>query len=196
LAISDSLIFHAHDEDVAGAASDARVRLERVIRDNYAVIWRLARRWGLNSADADDVAQRTIVIAGNRLADIEPHRERAFLCRTALHLAGKVRRSHRQRGEDFTENWEQLRSGAPDPEQLLEERRARAQLDAFLEQLPESLRAVFVLFELEMLSQVEVSEALGIPQGTVASRLRRAREMMAVLIERNARSVQKIGAYR
>jgi RNA polymerase sigma-70 factor (ECF subfamily) len=177
-------------------AAKARVRLEDVIRKNYAVIWRLARRWGLASADADDVAQRTIVVAGRRLHEIELGRERAFVCRTALYLATKARRSLHQRREECIESWEEHSSEAPNPEQLLEERRARAQLDTILDQLPEPLRAVFVLFELEMLTQLEVAEALGIPQGTVASRLRRAREAVATLIARNAQCAQKIGAYR
>jgi RNA polymerase sigma-70 factor (ECF subfamily) len=38
------------------------------------------------------------------------------------------------------------------------------------------LRAVFVLDEIEEMSRAEIAHALGIPEGTVASRLRRARQ--------------------
>jgi RNA polymerase sigma-70 factor (ECF subfamily) len=48
-------------------------------------------------------------------------------------------------------------------------------LDKVLAELPEDLRAIIVLFELEELRTPEIAEALGIPVGTVASRLRRAR---------------------
>lgn len=62
------------------------------------------------------------------------------------------------------------------PEHLLEQRRARQTLDAILAAVTLDLRAAFVLFEIEGLSQPEIAEALGVPLGTVASRLRRARE--------------------
>ena len=49
-------------------------------------------------------------------------------------------------------------------------------LDRILEQMDLDLRAVFVLFELEELTTSEIAALLEIPTGTVASRLRRARE--------------------
>jgi RNA polymerase sigma-70 factor (ECF subfamily) len=61
------------------------------------------------------------------------------------------------------------------PEEILEERRFRALLDALLEALPSNLRQVFVLYELEGLQMIEIAKLLEVPPGTVASRLRRAR---------------------
>ena len=51
----------------------------------------------------------------------------------------------------------------------------RQLFDDILGSMHESLRAVFTLFELEEMSTGEVAETLGLPRGTVASRLRRAR---------------------
>jgi len=48
-------------------------------------------------------------------------------------------------------------------------------LDAVLEDMPIDLRVVFILFEVEELSSIEIGRLLGVPTGTVASRLRRAR---------------------
>jgi RNA polymerase sigma-70 factor, ECF subfamily len=64
---------------------------------------------------------------------------------------------------------------AMQPEQLLDQKRARELLDDVLETMTPDLRMVFVLYELEELSMIEIASALEIPQGTVASRLRRAR---------------------
>jgi RNA polymerase sigma-70 factor (ECF subfamily) len=50
--------------------------------------------------------------------------------------------------------------------------------------LTEDLRTVLVLFELEEMETTEIAELLGIPLGTVASRLRRAREKFEVEAER------------
>lgn len=69
-----------------------------------------------------------------------------------------------------------LEQDAPLPDQAAEQRRARVLLDRFLSSIPEDLATAFVLFELEGLERHEVAELLGIPMGTAASRLRRARE--------------------
>ena len=49
------------------------------------------------------------------------------------------------------------------------------QLDRILEGMPENLKESFILFELEDMTVPQIAELLGIPTGTVASRLRRAR---------------------
>ncbi len=194
LATASQLHSLVSNHERAESSSSGRDRIGSLVRENYAMIWRLARRWGLSPADADDVAQQAVVVASRRLEEITPGCERAFLCRTALYLVSKARRSRRSRAEESVSDWEELASQEPTPERLLEERRARAQLDAILEELPEGLRAVFVLFELELLTQVEVADVLQIPQGTVVSRLRRARESVAASIERRVRKNQRIGA--
>jgi RNA polymerase sigma-70 factor (ECF subfamily) len=91
-------------------------------------------------------------------------------------------------------DWDEIGGRAPDPERLLEQRRACAELDAILGELPAPLRAAFVLFELEHQTQAEVAEILQIPSGTVASRVRRSREIIAAAISRNARRDRKLGA--
>jgi len=50
--------------------------------------------------------------------------------------------------------------------------------------MSDELRAVFVAYELEEATMAEVSEALGIPPGTVASRLRRSRELFQTQLRR------------
>jgi RNA polymerase sigma-70 factor (ECF subfamily) len=138
--------------------------------------WRVARRLGLAPADAEDVAQRAILVAARRVESVAEGSERAFVFRTVAHLVSKVYRARRRRPEEPEEA-----AGEPvdldhDPETLLERRRTREALDAFLAALAPDLRAAFVLFEIEGFTQPEIAVALGIPTGTVASRLRRARE--------------------
>jgi len=58
----------------------------------------------------------------------------------------------------------------------MDQRRARALLDRVLVGMPMDLRAVFVLFELEEMTMMEIATISDIPLGTVASRLRRARQ--------------------
>jgi len=76
------------------------------------------------------------------------------------------------------------RCAAPLPDEELGDRRARAVLDGLLDALPADQRAVFVLHEIEELTMAEIAVALSLPPGTVASRLRRARELFDSLAAR------------
>lgn len=154
-----------------------RPDLEQLVLAHFRFIWRLLRRLGLPSSDADDAAQQVFLIASGKLTLIRAGRERAFLYGCALHLAAKWRRNAaRQRQEPSLDDDCPGAAGAPEAaDDLLERARARALLDSILEELPEPLRSVFVLYEIEQLSTLEIADVLGVPRGTVASRLRRAR---------------------
>lgn len=174
------IALHAVDE--RGVADPARV--EAFVREHHAFAYRVLRRLGLSAADADDAAQRVFLIATERLADITPGSERAFVYRIAAHVASKAHRSERRRLESPGLDADERAHSLPGADALLEERRARELLDGILGELAPELRATFVLFDLEGMKKVEVAEALGIPEGTVASRLRRARAEIEAWVRR------------
>jgi len=151
-------------------------RAEEFARKHVDFAWRVARRLGLTTADAEDVAQKAMLIAIRKLELVAAGSEHAFVFSTVANLVSKVFRARRRRPEEPEEAAEEPIDHEQDPEQLLEQRRARRTLDAILATLAPDLRAAFVLFEIEGLSQPEIALALDIPVGTVASRLRRARE--------------------
>lgn len=158
-------------------------RLARAIDADYRFIWRLLRRFGVPEHHAEDAAQQVFLIVAERMADIEPGRERAFAFGTALRVAQSLRR---RLGRELPHDQEQLdaRAGAQrGQDELVEQKRARELLDTVLQKLPEDSRTVFVLFELEALSSPEIAALIGVPLGTVASRLRRAREQFKALVE-------------
>ncbi|HEY6723574.1 MAG TPA: sigma-70 family RNA polymerase sigma factor [Polyangiaceae bacterium] len=150
--------------------------LEQLVKDNLDFVWRLARHLGLPEADADDVAQRVMIVASNRFDDIEPGKERAFLYRTTLFIGQKVRRSWGKGREVLTEELPDEAAPHPQPDELLDKRRAYADLHRVLQRMPENLRTALVLYELEGWTLAEIAAAQGIPQFTVASRVRRARK--------------------
>lgn len=141
---------------------------------HYELVWRLVRRLGVAQDAADDAAQQVFLVAAERLDDIAVGSERAFLYGTALHVARSVRRKSGR--EPATDRGEELICAAPRPDELMERKRARETLDVVLETLSEDLRIVFVLHEFESLTMREIAEILALPPGTIASRLRRARE--------------------
>jgi RNA polymerase sigma-70 factor (ECF subfamily) len=171
-------------------------RKEEFVRGHYAFVWRVLRRAGLSPADADDGAQRVFLIATERLADIATDSERAFLFRTAAHVASKAHRAYRRRPEAPGLEEGDTVDDAPSADELLDQRRARALLDGILAELPPELSAIFVLFDIEGLKKSEVAEALGIPPGTVASRLKRAREEIEARVVRYHARTRRTGVMR
>lgn len=150
--------------------------LAEAARRDFQFIWRVLRRMGVRPDSAvDDAVQQVFVVAARRRSEIEPGRERAFLFKTAVFVASDARRAFaRRRDRESPELLEAL-DGAPDPEQRAQTSQERALLDHVLDQMSLETREVFVLFELEGQSSAEIAALVGIPVGTVASRLRRAR---------------------
>ena len=150
-------------------------RLEAVLKAQLGFVWRCLRRFGLAPEDADDAAQQVFIVLSRHLPDIAEGQERAFLFGTAVRVAANVRRKRQHVHLVDPERLEEALVELRDPEWLLERRRAGALLDLLLEELPVEQRTVFVLCEVEGLTKSEAATALEIPEGTVASRLRRAR---------------------
>ncbi len=151
-------------------------RLEAMFAAHFDFIWRSLRRFGLSEDQADDAAQQVFIVASRKLDRIEVGSERSFLFGTAMRVASDLRKSAPYRRElAHAEPGYDLEGGLR-PDDLVEQRRARALLDDVLDAMELDLRTVFVLFELEEMTTPEIASLLSIPHGTVASRLRRARE--------------------
>jgi RNA polymerase sigma-70 factor, ECF subfamily len=148
-----------------------RVRLERLFNTHHATVWRALRRRGLRPEAAEDATQETFVLAAERLDDIRPESERSFLIATALRVAHTLGRK--------TVRWEldDDMDHRLSPDRDTSEVRADKQLcNLVLSKVDPDLVEVFVLYELEGLTSPEIAALLAIPLGSVASRLRRARE--------------------
>lgn len=158
------------------ATAPPGVRLRALVVEHFDFVWRSLRRLGLREGDVDDAAQRVFLITSEKLADVTPGNERSFLFGVTLRVASHVRRGYGRRREAEPEELDLLRDSAPSPEETLDDRRARGIADALLDEMPIELRSVFVLFEVEEMTMAQIAELLGLPPGTVASRLRRARE--------------------
>jgi RNA polymerase sigma-70 factor (ECF subfamily) len=176
-------------EDVGDAPTvahdaDARTRRFRALVDaHHEFAHRSLRRLGVPAANADDALQSLWCVVLRRLDDIEEPAERAFIFGTAMRVASDERRARGRKREIAHETVEDLRT-IEGPDVALDDARARALLDAMLDELPMELRAVFVLFEIEEIATPEIARMLGLPLGTATSRLRRAREKFDAIVKR------------
>ena len=160
------------------------VRIRQLFDTQFDFVWRSLRRLGVPELTVDDATQEVFLVASRRLADIEAGRERSFLFATALRIASTTRRGLGRRGQHDDEAVDSLVDPAPGPDEVADRQRARAVLDRVLESMDLDLRAVFVLYELEEMTMAEIAITLELAPGTVASRLRRAREAFQATVAR------------
>lgn len=158
-------------------------RLRALVVEHHAFVWRSLRRLGIADGDVDDASQQVFLVAHRRLAQIAPASERAFLFQTAVRVASDWRRAQKRRGELAGIDLRDLPDARANPEEEMDERRARALLDRVLAAMPMDLRVVFVLFELEEMTMIEIATLAELPPGTVASRLRRARQLFQATVK-------------
>jgi RNA polymerase sigma-70 factor (ECF subfamily) len=154
--------------------------------EHFAFVWRTLRRLGVAHAALPDASQRVFWAAARHVGGIRLGAERAFLFGTARRVAADFRRllRHQTVAANFDEEFSD--PSRPSPEELVDQKRARELLDSLLDAMTLELREVLILQEGEGMTLSEIAELLRIPQGTAASRLRRAREEFRRLVARHA----------
>ncbi len=165
---------------------------EALLRRHGPMVLGVCRRVLRHEADARDAFQATFVVLIRRAGTIEPRSQvgnwlYGVACKTSVKVLAMNRRVNAKRVHAVNFHVEPDQS--TDPEVL-------AALDRELSHLPDNYRTVIVLCELEGKSLKEAARQLECPQGTVASRLARARTMLAKRMRRHglATSVAAITA--
>jgi RNA polymerase sigma-70 factor (ECF subfamily) len=150
-------------------------RLRALVDDNVRFVTRTLKRAGVPSSELDDQVQQTFIVAARRLDDLQRGAERNFLYRVALNTAAHVRRSLARRREVMDDRIPERVEALATPEHLASRTEMRRLLDEVTAQMDEPLAQVFKLAAFEGAKLEEIAKRLGLPRGTVASRLRRAR---------------------
>ncbi len=163
------------------STEEVRAILEQLFRTHHRIIWRTLRRLGSTPEAAADFTQQAYVIAAERFEQIRPGCEKAFLFSTAIGLARTSRR--REARCQLEDDMEVHARRFSHDEKITRESYARQLMDRVLSKLDPTIVSVFALFELEGMSSPEISELLQVPVGTVASRLRRARQSFKAEVE-------------
>lgn len=160
-----------------------REAFARHVEPEIPVLLRVARSLTGSAADAEDLVQETLIRAYRAMDQFDGAHPRAWLLTILRNTASNLRRRTRP---DLVENWDALSDpkpafGAERPE-TPQEAALTGVLDDDLERavasLDERFRSVLVMVDIHGLTYAECAEALGIPVGTVMSRLSRARDRM------------------
>lgn len=158
-----------------------RQQLAELYRTHHRIIWRTLRRLGFSPESAADATQQAYLIALERLDRIVRGSEKAFLFSTAIFFGRTAFRKERrlELSDDLV-----LGSDLGSTARKLDDRQMVLQLfDRMLGDVDADLLTVFILYEIEGMTSPEISDLLMIPLGTVASRLRRARELFRTKAE-------------
>jgi RNA polymerase sigma-70 factor (ECF subfamily) len=156
-------------------------------------VWRVLRRSGVGEADIDDAQQMVFIQMHRKWGKLESLEARALRAYVLCVASGTAREIGRGRARHWRNEDAMQREPVPHattPQDTLELKESCAVVDRILSTMDEEQREVFVLYELQELSGREIASQLGIPAGTVASRLRVAREhfeRMAADLEGGAR---------
>lgn len=142
-------------------------------------------RLGGPHIDAEDVAQDVFAVAFRRIGSFRGEsRLSTWLFSITRNVVYNARRRAKLRRMVALENVPEPVSSAPGADQQVERLQQRRQVQEALDQLNRQQREVLVLMDLESRTAPEVSEMLGIPPGTVYSRLHYARKAFSKVLDR------------
>jgi RNA polymerase sigma-70 factor, ECF subfamily len=155
-----------------------------VVLPHLDAAYRLARRLMRDADDADDVVQEASLRAFRYFRTFVGGDGRAWFLRIVRNTCYGWRRQRYQPPIDSFDE-EQHSSARPqsDPETLLLQIDDATLIARALSRLPDHFHQLLVLRELDGLSYRELSEVIGIPMGTVMSRLSRAREALRSVLD-------------
>jgi RNA polymerase sigma-70 factor (ECF subfamily) len=168
---------------------DGDAAFERYVLPEVEVMLRVARSLTRNQADAEDLVQDTLIRAYKAIERFDGRYPRAWLL-TILRNT-HINRNRRRRPELLRDPDTQLERLAQSPEQDEAIRPDRfvdlgfdADVEAALQSLTLPFAEVIELVDIDGLAYAEAAEVLGIPVGTVMSRLHRARKKIREQLRR------------
>ena len=157
-----------------------------LVRRHAPMVWGVCRRLLRSHHDAEDAFQATFFVLVRKAASVKPREAIGnWLYGVAHQTAVRVRTMAAKRSG-------RERQVADLPEMIVEKTSNNdlfLLLDQELSCLPDKYRVLIVLCDLESQTRKEVARRLGIPEGTVAGRLARARAMLAKRLARHGLAV-------
>jgi RNA polymerase sigma factor (sigma-70 family) len=167
--------YFARREDVA---------FESLVRQHASLVFGVCLRILGNPHDAEDAFQAVFLVLARKGGSITARNRLGnwlygVAYRTAVH-ARQLRSRQRARERPMHAGNEVAVAATDDLSELL------PYLDEALHRLPEKYRSAVVLCELEGRSRKSAAEQLGIPEGTLSSRLAKARQLLARRLKRHA----------
>jgi RNA polymerase sigma-70 factor, ECF subfamily len=161
-------------------ASNEDEEFEALVKRQSRFVFRVAYAILRNSHDAEDAVQETFLKLYRNQAWKKIDDERAFLARAAWRIALDRLKSDRlpKAQPAYAEPEREPLSPSPTPEQEAIAANQHVAIHRMIDALPEELRQPLALSAVDELNSREIAAILGVPEGTVRTRLMRARQML------------------
>lgn len=168
------------DEEIVIRVRAGETELFEILMRRYnQQLYRAARAILPNDAEAEDAVQQAYLNAYRHLDQFEGRAQLAtWLTRIAIHEALARRRRGRDRPADGEDAIAAVESAEPDPERQAYVGELRGLLESAIDRLPIGYRCVFVLREVDGVSTADTAARLQVTEGTVKTRLHRARHVL------------------
>jgi RNA polymerase sigma-70 factor (ECF subfamily) len=169
------------------ADSPSRPELAQVHATHADFVYRSLQRLGVRPMDLEDALQDVFLVVHKKLDGFDPSFAlKSWLFGITVRVAVAHRRKahhHRERADAELERHPE-HTARRGPEAEVIEREGRERLARILDKLTPEKRAVFVMFEIEGKTTVEIADELGLALGTVYSRLSAARAEFQRAVQR------------
>ena len=150
---------------------------EEVARTHGRFLYNVAYRLTGNDDDAFDLVQEALLRVRKGLETYQPGSMEGWLSRIVTNVfLDEVRRKRRRPIEVLPEDPERLLPSSPGADEATD--RLSDEVQLALRRLPEEFRTAVVLCDVVGLSYEEIADAIGVPVGTVRSRIHRGRRML------------------
>lgn len=173
-----------------------------LVRTHHRRVYGLCYRFTGNGADAEDLTQDVFLKIYSNLASFDMGRGSLQVWITTMTrnlLVDNFRRTRNQRATgSLDDGWDEtdelrpvdrLMAGGPSPLESAAQKEIAKMVQGALARVSTELREAVILRDLQDLDYKEIAQVLGIPEGTVKSRISRGRAELARLLERNKREV-------
>lgn len=163
---------------MTGSATRDEISFSDHVAENQRRVFRIAYSVLGNAADAEEIAQETFLSAYQNLSQLRDREKfRLWVNRIAFRLAlNRQRGARRQMARDAA--WQTLQPESTGGAGSADDRLLAQQLRQQMATMPEKLRQVLQLSLVEEMEAPDVGAVLGIPAGTVRSRLHTARKFL------------------
>ncbi len=167
------------DRATEDEADERELGFREIYQAYFGFVWRYAANHRVPPMALDDVVQEVFVVVHNRLASFEGRSSiRTWIAGIAQNVVrGYLRKPGNRAAGDHLEDEEQVRADDCSPAEALERKAALELLDEMLDKMTELQREVFILYEIEQLSGVEIADLLGVNENTLRTRLLAARKV-------------------
>jgi RNA polymerase sigma-70 factor (ECF subfamily) len=174
----------------------------QLVREHHRRVYGLCYRFTGSPADAEDLTQDVFLKIYSNLASFDTGRGSLQVWITTMTrnlLVDNFRRTKNQRVTgSLDDGWDQaeelkpvdrLVAREPSPHEMAARKELEKMVQEALSHVSVELREAVILRDLQDLDYKEIAQVLGIPEGTVKSRISRGRAELARLLERNKREV-------